>query len=70
MRGSLEDGDGQSAAAEDPDAAVAGLYRLPWPSSLPPVTGWSGNCGPLATARPPVAWLWRVITGRPKGLSA
>ena len=25
----LEDGDGQSAAAEDLDAAVAGLYRLP-----------------------------------------
>jgi hypothetical protein len=29
MRGSLEDGDGQSAAADDLDTVVAGRYRLP-----------------------------------------
>jgi hypothetical protein len=34
-----------------------GSTGFPWPSSLPPVTGWSGNCGSPATGRPPVAWL-------------
>jgi hypothetical protein len=56
MRGSVEDRDRQWAAADDLDTVVAGLYRLPLAELVvSPVTGWSGNREPLATARPPVA---------------
>ena len=66
----LEDGDGQSAAAEDLDTAVAGLYRLPLAEFVAACDRLVRQLRPLATARPPVAWLWRAITGWPKGLSA
>jgi hypothetical protein len=53
---------GRSAGGDGLGAVVAGLYRLAWSSSWLLVTGWSGNCGPLATGRPPVAWLAAAAT--------
>jgi hypothetical protein len=52
-------GDRQSAAADDLDTVVAGLYRLPWPSSLPPVTGCPATVG-----------RWRPLGRRPRGCAA
>jgi Bacterial transcriptional activator domain len=57
MRGSVGDGDGGRQRLTTSTPWSRRSTGFPWPSSLPPVTGWSGNCGPLATARPPVAWL-------------
>jgi hypothetical protein len=70
MRGSVEDGDGQSPAAEDLDTVVAGRYRLPLAEFVAAcdrlvrqlrAAGDRSAAGRVAVAGYP---------GRPKGLSA